>query len=286
MIHMEHTGGTTLREVLRRQYGERLYVLFIDDHDAMRQFMAMDEAGRARYAAFTGHFMYGLHRWVSRPSTYMTWLRDPVERILSGYYYFFHKPLKRRHQAYVSGKVTWERHLRRTWVYSAQVGRIVGGDDAMLTQFQMKTLPENATETALANLQRDFSLVGLTERYDEMLLLMAQQLGWTKPPYYVRQNVGQNRPRFADLPADDRALIEAAAEVEAPLYEYARRRFERDVARYQGDIERDLTAFRQANADYSARALAHQARVNRLKAPFRHAKRWLRARRPAQQKVE
>lgn len=278
IMHLEHTGGTTMREVVKRQYGDGLYMIFYDDPKSARKLMESPESARVRYRAYLGHLFYGLHRWVPGESTYLTWLRDPIERIVSGYYFFYRKPRKPNYARYNAGEVSWEEHLGLPWRSIAQAGRIAGGDDDLVARYRMNALPPNATETALANLERDFALVGLTERYDETLLLMAQRLGWTQPLVYVRLNVGKNRPRFADLSAPDRVLIERAAEVESPLYEYARARFESELARYEGDIERDLAEFRQANAQYNERLQARQRVVNQVKAPFRRAKRWAQSR--------
>lgn len=277
IMHIGHTGGTTMHQVVERQYRRAdLYYLYTQYDDPMARLMQMSEAERAAYRVYMGHLMYGLHRWVPGESAYFTWMRHPVERILSSYFYFMRKPNLKNYRAYTEGRVSWERHLRRRWHSIAQIARVVGGDDAVLLANTVDDVPENATEVAIGHLERDFALVGLTERYDEMLLLMRQRLGWTAPITYVRQNVGQNRPRFGDLSEADQRLVARAAEVEMPLYEYAGRRFARDLEEYQGDIERDLAEFRQANAAYSQR----QARVERLREPLkarlRQIGRWVR----------
>ena len=44
-------------------------------------------AQRGRYRLIQGHLYFGLHRFIPRASTYVTFLRQPVERVLSFYYY-------------------------------------------------------------------------------------------------------------------------------------------------------------------------------------------------------
>ena len=36
---------------------------------------------------FKGHMLFGLHKILPQPSTYITVLRDPVERVLSAFYF-------------------------------------------------------------------------------------------------------------------------------------------------------------------------------------------------------
>lgn len=277
IMHLEHTGGSTLRGIVEKQYpADQIYHLFYNKSKTpVDDLMAMSEAERARYRVYLGHLFYGLHRWVPGESTYLTWMRDPIERIVSSYNYLSRKSRLKRHKAYVSGAMTWARHLDMRWHSIGQVGRVVGGDDDLIRKFNTQTLPENAMETALHQLENDFTMVGVTERYDEMLLLMRQLLGWSQPLTYVRVNVSVNRPRFADLPAEDKKLIEGAAEIEYPLYEYAKKRFERDLSRYVGDLEKDLAEFKQLNAEYNARVQARQQRIEQIKRPLRQIKRWI-----------
>lgn len=280
IMHLEHTGGSTLRKIVENQYtDDQIYYLFYNKSKTpVDDLMAMSEAQRERYRVFLGHLFYGLHRWVPGESAYLTWMRDPIERIVSGYYYQFRKPQRRHHQAYVSGAMTWARHLNMRWRSAAQVGRVVGGDDDLIRRFNTQTLSENAVETALNHLENDFVMVGVTERYDEMLLLMKQLLGWQNPVTYVRVNVSVNRPRYSDLSAEDKKLIEAAAEIEYPVYEYAKKRFERDLSRYAGDLEKDLAEFKRQNAEYNARFQARKQRIEQFKRPFRRVKRWMQSR--------
>lgn len=277
IMHLEHTGGSTLRQIVENQYpADQIYYLFYNKSKTpVDDLMAMSEAERGRYRVFLGHLFYGLHRWVPGESTYLTWMRDPIERIVSGYNYQFRKTKRRHHAAYVSGAMTWARHLETRWRSAAQVGRVAGGDDDLIRRFNTQTLPENAVETALEHLENDFAMVGVTERYDEMLLLMKQLLGWQNPMSYVRVNVSVNRPRFSDLSADDKKLIEAAAEIEYPVYEYAKKRFERDLSRYVGDLEKDLAEFKRQNAEYNTHVQARQQRIEQIKRPFRQIKRWV-----------
>lgn len=280
IMHLEHTGGSTLRKIVENQYTDDqiYYVFYNKSRTPVDDLMAMPETQRGNYRVFLGHLFYGLHRWVPGESTYLTWMRDPIERIVSGYNYQFRKPQRKHHQAYVSGEMTWERHLDARWRSAAQVGRVAGGDDTLIRKFNTQVLPENVVETALHHLETDFTMVGVTERYDEMLLLMKQLLGWQNPLTYVRINVTVNRPRFSDLSADDKKRIEQAAEIEYPVYEYAKKRFERDLSRYVGDLEKDLEEFKRVNKEFNARFQARQQRIEQLKRPLRHVKRWMQSR--------
>jgi hypothetical protein len=280
IMHIEHTGGTTLRQVIERQYATReRYEIYTPRFRQVEAYMALPEAERRRYRLILGHLNYGLHRHVPGESRYLTVLRHPVDRMIASYTYLARKVTARQYETYKENAVSWERHLenRRDWM--RQLVQIVGGDDDQIRTWRIKDLPDGALATAIAHLESDFAMVGLQDRYDESLLMMRHVLGWQKPIHYVRQNTTTRRVRLADLSAADRALIETLAEVELPLYEYAVRRFEAQRSAYPGDIERDVAAFKQENERYAAA----RARVERFKAPLRAVKRAIRKLRGALQ---
>ena len=268
-MHIEHTGGSTLNQIIERQYAPReRYAVYHLGQGVVAQFMTLPEAERRRFKLIYGHLFYGIHRHVPGKSRYLTVIRHPVDRIIASYTFLMRKTNTRQHDVYKSGGVSWQSHLAERRDEIRQISRIVGGDDELLQKRRMEALPENALETAIAHLENDFAMVGLQDRYDESLLMMRHVLNWQKPVAYIRKNVTSKRITLADLPADDRALIEKAAEIEMPLYEYAKKRFEAQVAAYPGDLDRDLAELREANARYGSGIET----AERLKAPFRALK--------------
>lgn len=268
-MHIEHTGGSTLNQVIARQYApyERFEFYHLGQ-GVVTKFMALPEEERRRFKLIYGHLYYGIHRHVPGASRYLTVMRHPVDRIIASYTFLLRKSNNRRHDIYKTDGVSWQDHLAKRRDEIRQISRIVGGDDELLRKRRIQALPENALETAIAHLENDFAMIGLQDRYDESLLMMRHVLNWQKPVAYIRKNVTSKRITLADLPPEDRALIEKAAEIEMPLYEYAVKRFEAQVAAYPGDLERDLAQLRKDNGRYASGVES----VERLKAPFRALK--------------
>lgn len=268
-MHIEHTGGSTLNQVIARQYApyERFEFYHLGQ-GVVTKFMALPEEERRRFKLIYGHLYYGIHRHVPGASRYLTVMRHPVDRIIASYTFLLRKSNNRRHDIYKTDGVSWQDHLAKRRDEIRQISRIVGGDDELLQKRRIQALPENALETAIAHLENDFAMIGLQDRYDESLLMMRHVLNWQKPVAYIRKNVTSKRITLADLPPEDRALIEKAAEIEMPLYEYAVKRFEAQVAAYPGDLERDLAQLRKDNGRYASGVES----VERLKAPFRALK--------------
>jgi hypothetical protein len=104
-------------------------------------------------------------------------------------------------------------------------------------------------EIAKRNLDEHFVVVGLSERFDESLLLLRKALGW-KNIYYVKRNVTKNRPSKQQLPRETISLIEKHYDLDIQLYEHARQRFEETIREQGAGFESELKSFRRNNKLY------------------------------------
>jgi hypothetical protein len=125
-------------------------------------------------------------------------------------------------------------------------------------------------EQAKENLFRHFSVVGLSERFEETLALMKLRFGW-KLWRYSRFNVTRARPRKRDLSQAALDLIVAKNSFDLALYECATNKFQTAVnthAAAVSQIMRELELARArtqtplSSALFSIRAAGRKA-VNR-----------------------
>jgi hypothetical protein len=114
--------------------------------------------------------------------------------------------------------------------------------------------PNGVLERAKTNIDEHFAVAGVTERFDETLLLMKRRLDWPRPPYYVTSRVGKKNASAGQSPTqresmdpDVRAVIAEANALDLDLYAYVRDRFENDVAAEGASFQDDVRAFQDAN---------------------------------------
>jgi hypothetical protein len=105
-------------------------------------------------------------------------------------------------------------------------------------------------EAAKENIRRDFSCVGLTERFDESILLMQRVFGW-KNISYAKRRVTQERPRGSEIPTDVVDLLRKRTQLDAELYEFACGVFEAQLAAVGGISAKDVEAFRRRNRAFA-----------------------------------
>jgi hypothetical protein len=179
------------------------------------------------------HVEYGLHEHLAEPVSYFTLLREPVERALSHYYF------AREHRCAPEDPGLPE-HLAASVEANLQTRLLAGlqGQDESLS-------PAELLARAQANL-RACTVVGLTERFDETMLLLRKVYGW-RWPFYERQNVSKKRPLQAAIPAPILRQIEANNSLDMALYTLAQELFAAQVGQYGPAFARDLRVFRTLN---------------------------------------
>lgn len=263
-MHLPKTGGTTLNDILRRQFTRRSEIFrtgHADTGEAARLFLELPPARRQATRLITGHTAYGIHAHIGRPVSYFTLLRDPVERVISYFHFVRAKPWHLGHREF--NEMTFDAFVESEWFPASdnEQSRLISGlppgtpDDELLRQ-------------ARANLQDHIRVVGLTEDFDSTLLLFQRAFGW-RPPYYVRRNVTQTRPTQAQVSERTLEIIRARTVADSRLYADAATLFRAAVARQGPDFAADVAYFQRINREYQA----IDTGMIRLRRPFGIARR-------------
>jgi hypothetical protein len=99
---------------------------------------------------------------------------------------------------------------------------------------------ERALDVAKENLAKSFSVVGLSERFEESLMLMAKTFGW-KIPFYENRKVSKTRPQVDPTAIE---MIREHNRLDLELYEFGRKLFEASLAKKEEAVREGLAAFR------------------------------------------
>ena len=251
-LHVPKTAGTTLNRLIEWEYP--LFEIYSVDPVFFRWSVShlwqLPARRLEKTRIFKGHMLFGLHKILPQPATYITVLREPVDRVISAFYFMrsyvlhpFYWKLRRENW-------TLEDFVRRSPRENVQ-SKIVAGAD------YYSPCTDEIVEQAKENLFRYFSVVGLSERFEESLALMKLRFGW-KLERYSSFNVTRARPKKRDLPQSTLDLIVEKNSFDIALYEYATRLFQDAVnknAREVTSIARELEAARARTQDPVSSAL-------------------------------
>lgn len=213
--------------------------------DVCARLEALPERERDSLQLVAGHVPFGLHACLRQPSRYVSVVRDPVERALSAYHYlrnyppgWWAAPMEAATDA--ARNLSLEdfiRHNTSAGVINGQTAFLAG---AAFTEPVDRTMLEHAK----SNILERFATVGVTERLDESLVVMADALGWTGPLSLSRTNTNSLRPRQAEVDPETLAMIEDRNDLDRELYLFAWERLDAQIAALGAQFDDRLRTLR------------------------------------------
>ncbi|AEV31998.1 Sulfotransferase family [Owenweeksia hongkongensis DSM 17368] len=241
IMHIPKTAGMSLQYLARRQHKaigalELIYTL-------EKQQKGFEN--RPELQTVMGHFRYGIHRFSNRPAYYFTYLRNPIDHVISHYQYTKDFPekfefLPKESQSIIDfAKGPYGNNLQ---------SRFISGITKHDTDLQV------ILETAKANLNQ-FEVVGITEEFDLSLLMMAKALNW-KTLYYTRMNDGKTKKKEPYPSPEVIQELEEILKYDIELYKLGLQIFEKqrqanlDLVKKLPQFQRMNSYFQQLNPTY------------------------------------
>ncbi len=225
-LHIPKTGGLTLRGILSRYFTRGQ----VCPANGLGSLLKISDAEIAQYSYFRGHIPYNATQLMPRTPLVITFLRDPFERTLSNYAYLRSREDLRLHPvAAQNNLIGYLRNPRAAYNQTDMMTYFIGAN------FPIRGLPNRDKHLDLAMRRLEsMPFVGITERYDESVQLLAHVLGILPIEHIEKRNVSPERLRISDLSAEEYALIDEITQNDQRLYAYARQLFE---ARYQAFLQ-------------------------------------------------
>lgn len=266
--HIPKTAGTTFRYIIQYQFPPsaicELYGSSGSPAQRVEKLQNLSEIQSQKIKIINTHVGFGLHDFLRQPCTYITFLREPVSRAISMYYYyqktknprFLNLSLKEFIQTYPGVQNGMTKNFSGIVLQSQLL------DNDQGEQFACN---QESLEIAKKNIQKYFKFIGISERFDESLLLLREILGW-KIPLYDKSNISQ-KPN--DIDQDTLRLIGELNELDLQLYEYAKDIFEEQIQRIEDSFGQKLQEFQKANESspnklyYRANTIYNRA-INRV----------------------
>lgn len=209
VVHIPKAAGTTLRLIVERQYPpQNLYKIKSDIQGDQERFRNLSDDRKRGIRLVFGHQCFGLHEALpeGQPYTYITLLRDPLERVISLWAYA--KTGTKAH--YLQGpasKMTLEDFVGSgvtCTVDNAQVRQLCGDDRFVMISgkqhpYRDMLIPYGGVtrahlEKAKRNIIRHFAFAGIAEQFDDSLEAMRRLFAW-RMPQYENQNVSRWKPK-------------------------------------------------------------------------------------------
>jgi Sulfotransferase family len=258
-VHIPKTAGTTLRTILNmNEPGARsrsLGNVFKGGGGLSKAPVESMRSGRGPelkegVRILRGHFPLGIREYLpnylpqQRELRCFTFLREPIDRILSHYF-----AIREAGGAYrlppLPPEASLDDALARGYVHDNLHTRMLCGDPEPFDEVTEEMLGE-----AKRNLRQELVFFGLTERFDESLVVAKRRLGLRGTLYRSSGRVNAARPRGDEIPAELRRTAERCNRYDIELYRYAQELFEEALEPARDlEFEVELAALRAAKSD-------------------------------------
>ncbi len=201
--HIPKNGGNTFVDFLNKVYGSGVFLDYADMplslyyplHHWLKAFKKPCLAPHIR--CVHGHFLTGKYDHVSPPLRYVVWLRDPVERVLSHYYF-------------------WVRNPDHT---NSTCRKFLRTDQTIESFLKIRRLRDVQSRYMNGRAVNDFDFVGVVEDFDRGLALYRKIFGIRQDVEVASLNVNHDRAQARyDVKEELRDLIRAANPRDVTLY--------------------------------------------------------------------
>jgi hypothetical protein len=255
-LHLPKCGGTTLNRLIEWEYSPlRIYSV---DPSFFRwsyyRLLALPARRLARLQVVKGHMPFGIHKRLPLPATYITVLREPVERVISEYYFARHyrlHPQYRRMQ-----KLSLEQYATTTPHHNLQCKLLAGLPGPR--DFLAGDCTDETLQVAKANLAQHFAIAGLTERFEETLALIKILFGW-KLAHYASFNVTPIRPRKAAVDESVQRIIAERNRFDVAIHQHVVALFDQSLQTHRAAVDGALQEVSRARTLGPVATLSYQA---------------------------
>lgn len=256
-LHIQKTGGITLQRMLRRKLGKPIKQRAASLLASKPHFATVEQELRAkrpkdRYVV--GHFCYGIHQFLPQPYTYMSFLREPVARICSLYHYSKSNPTAYYHQQ--ARNQSLEEFALQTKLMELDNGqvRFLAGDtkDFFINRTPIGQCNDGLLNTAKQNVDAHFSFIGITEQFNQSVLLLQKIMRWDNCLYLRRNTNAASQSSKSIISEELRQQIAEKNWLDIQLYSHLKDRLVQKLALYGlEDGSPELEKFQHQNAKFN-----------------------------------
>lgn len=247
-LHIPKTAGSTFHMILHKRYPKKsvcnVFGARYSDKE-IKEFIVLPDSKKKDIALLKGHQPFGLHNYMPKECTYISILRDPVERVISQYYYIKKNAFNPFHEQVEKGGMSLVDFVESGMSIGINNGqcRFFYGD---VDKHSYGQCDDEMYSKVISNLKEHFIWLGLTERFDESVLILSKLLGWETPPYYIRENVSKIRKPARSIDTDTIETIKKYNNLDIKLHNHANKLLDQHISEIVG-FDQQLEDFKIKN---------------------------------------
>jgi hypothetical protein len=235
-LHIQKTAGTTLATLVRSTYGgdnvishgDYLRGLTRDPLNGTFSINAQVLNDFKLVPFLSGHFGYDFTKRYMQDRYSFTFLRDPMERIMS-FYYYCRKQNPAESDVYkLCQQMPLDEFLKigltdpcaKSFIWNHQVWQLASGFGNVENHGVTSFRPSELLDLAIQHID-EFSYVGFAETFEQDRDAILKALGIAIPLENTFYNANPERPVLSDLPDSTKKLLMDLTDLDRTLYEKA-----------------------------------------------------------------
>lgn len=245
-LHIPKTGGTTLRDIIQRQYRSEKILMIPKLEESENILKEVSTSQINQLKLIQGHLKYGIHNHFHRRAKYFAIIRDPINRVLSTYYYVLSQKNNPQNLSTSNNQMTIYDFVQsgvnpflingQTQLISGKTGDI---DNPIIESEELFSL-------AKENIENDFLFLGITEMFDETILILKNMLGWHMP-YYSIANRTKKKPNYDAVNPTIISFIKEHNQLDIKLYNITKTSLLNRIAEENDIFQNRINKFKKIN---------------------------------------
>ena len=245
-LHIPKTGGTTLRDIIQRQYRAEKILMIPKLKESENIIKEISASNINQLKLIQGHLKYGIHNHFHRRAKYFAIIRDPINRVLSTYYYVLSQKNNPQNLSTANNQMTIYDFVQsgvnpflingQTQLISGKTGDI---DNPIIESEELFSL-------AKENIENDFLFLGITEMFDETILILKNMLGWHMP-YYSIANRTKKKPNYDAVNPTIISFIKEHNQLDIKLYNITKTSLLNRIAEENDLFQDRINKFKKIN---------------------------------------
>jgi hypothetical protein len=216
--HLPKCGGSSLNAYLEAHYPERkTYSIDGEKPDvSVEEFLKLPQRSRHGYDLVKGHLAHRLLDYVHPECLKVTVLRDPVDRIVSHYYYAKRTPEHYLYSKIHNSDMTLEDYV--TSNLSVELRNWYTGTFAGLKVDDAERRPEESITRALEFVLKRYDIVGFLDNFSLFAETLRKQANLRYKYQDEKVNITQERPSLDNIEQSTINKIEQVNHLDIVLY--------------------------------------------------------------------
>lgn len=222
-LHIQKTAGTSIVKIARKHYGNDM----VSHGDYVKY--SIEELDKVSFVS--GHFGYDFASNLMASRYSFTFLRDPIERLLSFYYFCQSRHPQDSPMARLANELDIDEFIQscetdpiaRVHIWNNQVWQLAVGFGRFDKRSIYDIKADELLDMAVSHLE-DFSYIGFTDTFDQDYSNILRELGLPVPGKPVVSNIGVRRPERTELSGKTRQILQEVTQLDQALYSAARLR--------------------------------------------------------------